>query len=731
MSEEKNSLKENDENNSELDKKQENQPVKSEAKDQNTEGSEEELVTESIEVIQDAKDVDEPEEVKEYTDNTSIEEAQSLEPETTTQAETSESIKDKEDELVTESIDAVKEAKKDDDTSEEDDDFIAEDDTDEDENSDDLEDALNEDTEDESAAERHSIPKKEYEKMSKEELIKEFKYLLNNHKIQAIKEHVSELRAAFISKFEDEQEEAKERFLEDGGNIIDFRYYSPLKKEFNSLYFEYRDKRNQYYQNLRKDLNANLETRNALIEELKELKNELGGEDSINTTFEKFKDIQERWRNAGNIPRDRYNLVWNNYHHHIENFYDFLHLNREFRDKDFKENLDKKLKLIEQAEELAQEPDVNRAFKELQMLHKIWKEEVGPVSREYREEIWEKFSAATRKIHDARQDYFKNIDKIHEQNLEKKQEVIAEIEKVVENPASNHKEWQKQMKTVNELREDFFKIGKVPRKENEPTWKAFKKATREFNRAKNGFYKDQKKEQYANLEKKMELVKIAEENKDNEDIKATIDLMKKIQADWKKIGHVPRRDSDKIWKRFKKACNHFFDKLHAEKKEILEEEKTNLEDKSALLEKVKKLKLSGKPEDDLKTIKSVIKEWKDTGRVPHSKKNIEQEFNKVLDGLFKKLDLSRKESELIKYDNRVAAIADEDGNQALNKERYFITKKIDEVKAEINQLENNLGFFQHVPDDNPMVKEVHKNIAEHKKTLEIWKAKLKKLKTLY
>ncbi|WP_442845455.1 DUF349 domain-containing protein [Leeuwenhoekiella sp. H156] len=732
MSEEKNNTQDTKAKEPENNKKQEahsEMPEAQSVEEQDQTGVDEQLVTESVEVIEDAKDVEEPETLKEYTDDAALQEAEALESSAKTEA-SDEQEKPEDTALVTDSVKTVEQAKPADTGNEEDEEFLAEDDSEEG-TAVDLDEVLSEESEDESVAERHSIPKKDYEKMSKEQLIKEFKYLLNNHKIQAIKEHVSELRAAFISKFEDEQEEAKDRFLEDGGNIIDFRYYSPLKKEFNSLYFEYRDKRNQYYQNLRKDLSANLDTRTALIEELKELKNELGGEESINTTFEKFKDIQERWRNAGNIPRDRYNLIWNNYHHHIENFYDFLHLNREFRDKDFKENLDKKLKLIEQAEELTQEQDVNRAFKELQMLHKIWKEEVGPVSREYREEIWEKFSAATRKIHDARQEYFKNIDKIYEQNLEKKQEVIAAIEKLVANPATNHKEWQKQMKTVNDLREDFFKIGKVPRKDNEPTWKAFKKVTREFNRGKNGFYKDQKKEQYANLEKKMELIKIAEEHKDSDDIKATIDLMKKIQSDWKKIGHVPRKDSDKIWKRFKKACNHFFDKLHAEKKEILEEEKNNLDDKNALLEKVKELKLSGEPQEDLKTIKAVIKEWKDTGRVPHSKKNIEQEFNKVLDGLFKKLDLSRKESELIKYDNRVAAIADEDGDQALNKERYFITKKIDEVKAEINQLENNLGFFQHVPDDNPMVKEVHKNIAEHKKTLEIWKAKLKKLKSLY
>ena len=594
----------------------------------------------------------------------------------------------------------------------------------------DVDSALTEDSEDETTEERHSIPKKEYDKLSKEDLLKEFRYLLHKYNVQAIKEHVDELRASFISKFEEEQEEAKERFLEEGGNIIDFRYYSPLKKEFNTLYFEYRDKRNAYFKNLKRDLNANLDMRNSLIEELKELKDELGGDDSINTTFDKFKDIQERWRNAGNIPRDRYNLVWNNYHHHVENFYDFLHLNREFRDKDFKENLDKKMKLVEQAEELTKAQDINRAFKELQMLHKMWKEEIGPVAREYREEIWEKFSAATRSIHDSRQEYFKNIDQIHEENLIKKQKVIQEIEAIAAKEEHSHGGLQKAMKKVEALRDEFFKIGKVPRKKNEETWRDFKKATRGFNRNKNAFYKNQKKEQQSNLDKKMELIKIAEDNKENEDLQTAIELMKKIQADWKKIGHVPRRDSDKIWKRFKNACNYVFDRLHADKKEALEEEQGNLAVKQDLINKAKAITLTGKREEDLATIKALTTEWKDTGRVPFSQKNIEKDFNKILDGMFKKLDVGRKESELIKFDNRMAAMADRDDDRQIEKERFFISKKIDEVKAEINQLENNLGFFQHVPDDNPMVKAVHKNIADHKKTLEIWKAKMKKIKTI-
>ncbi|WGK64351.1 DUF349 domain-containing protein [Croceiramulus getboli] len=609
-------------------------------------------------------------------------------------------------------------------------DALEDEDTDAEDSPKDLDDELNEDSEDESSSERHEIPKKEYDSLSKQELIDEFKYLLKNHKIQAIKEHVDEIRAAFYTLSDEALEEVKERFLADGGNIIDFRYTSPELKEFSALYFDYREKRNQYYRNLKKNLQANLETRNALIEELKELKNEVGGEDGFNAIYAKFKDIQERWRNAGNIPRDRYNLVWNTYHHHVENFYDFLHLNREFRDRDFKENLDKKLKLIERAEELIQESDVMRAFRELQMLHKIWKEEVGPVAKEYREDIWEQFSEATKKIHDARQEYFKNIDEIQEQNFLRKQAIISEIATLALGEYKSHKAWQEKIKEVQGLRDEFFKAGKVPRKKNKEIWNAFKEATRSFNRQKNGFYKEQKKEQFENLKKKQELVRIAEQHKDSEDFKATTDLMKKIQQDWKKIGHVPRKDSDKVWKAFKAACNHYFDRLHASKNKESAHEIEAFQAKNVILEKVRKLKLEGSREDNLKTLKEHISAWKALGRVPFKKKNIEKDFNKALDVHFKQLDVNRKEAELIKYDNRMSNLVDADDQDRINRERFFLKKKIEEVKGEIRQLENNLGFFQHVPDDNPMVKEVHQNIKKHREELELWKAKLRKLKSI-
>ncbi|MDN3667672.1 DUF349 domain-containing protein, partial [Algibacter miyuki] len=204
-------------------------------------------------------------------------------------------------------------------------------------------------------------------------------------------------------------------------------------------------------------------------------------------------------------------------------------------------------------------------------LHKMWKEELGPVGKEHREVIWDRFKAATKIINDKRQVYYKEIDKVYEVNLETKLEIIAQINNIAQKTGGSHSEWQKRIKYIEELRNLFFKAGKVPLKVNEETWAKFKDGVRTFNRNKNAYYKDLKKEQYTNLQKKLDLIKIAEDNKDSEDTAVTTPLMKKIQNEWKKIGHVPRKDSDKIWKQFKGACNHYFDKIHAKRNAVSQE----------------------------------------------------------------------------------------------------------------------------------------------------------------
>ena len=591
-----------------------------------------------------------------------------------------------------------------------------------------IEESNAEDAEDETNAERHEVESKDYHAMTMEQLVDEFEALLKDKKIQTIKSQVDDIKSEFHSKFGELLDEKKEEFLSEGGNEIDFYYTTPVKKRFNDAYKTYRNNLKAYYKDRESNLKQNLENRLAIIEEIKGL---INVEENINTTYKHFKELQEQWRNAGPIPRDRYNNAWNSYHHHVEVFYDFLHLNRDLRDMDFKHNLEQKTKIIERAEELAKDDNINRAFRELQVLHKLWKEELGPVDREHREDVWERFSSATKTIHDKRQAYYADLDKAYEANLVKKEEIIAKIEDIAQDQPKSHQAWQKKIKAIEALRQEFFNAGKVPIKVNDATWTKFKTAVRNFNRNKNAFYKSLKKDQYDNLNKKLELIKIAEEHKDSEDFDTTTSLMKKIQADWKNIGHVPRKDSDKIWKQFKKACNHYFDRMHAERNAASKEEMAAFEEKSALLDKVKAIELTGKPEKDIETIKEQIAAWKAIGYVPSNKRFIEGKFNKTIDALFGKLDMDKAKLEMIKFENKLETLSKPDDTRLLDNEQNYIRKKISEIKGEINQLENNMQFFSNVDETNPLVRDVIKNIKNHKDNLQTWKDKLRKVKSMY
>ena len=586
-----------------------------------------------------------------------------------------------------------------------------------------------EDAEDESNAERHEVEEKDYHAMTLDQLVTEFNRLLNHHKIQTISKHVNQIKAEFNSKFSTLLDEKKEEFVNEGGNEIDFFYTDDTKKLFNQLYKEYRQSISSYYKEREQNLKQNLENRLGIIEEIKGL---LNVEENINTTYKHFKELQEKWRSAGPIPRDKYNNAWNSYHHHVERFYDFLHLNNDLRDMDFKHNYEQKLKIIERAEELAKDENINRSFRELQVLHKLWKEELGPVAKEHREEIWERFSSATKTIHDKRQAYYTDLDKAYEKNLEKKEVIIANIQTVAEDKVNSHGAWQKKIREIEALRESFFNAGKVPLKVNEATWAKFKDAVRNFNRSKNQFYKNLKKEQYENLQKKKELIKIAEENKESEDFAVVTPLMKKIQNDWKKIGHVPRGDSDKVWKQFKNACNHYFDRMHSQRKAENQHLYDAFDKKVKLLEGIKNLELKGDNKESIETLKSKISEWKTIGHVPQNKRYIDGKFYKAIDEAFGKLKMDKAKLEMVKFESKLENLANNDNDtRLLDNEQNFIRKRIGEVQSEITQLENNLQFFSNVDESNPLVKDVIKNIDRHKKELDTWKAKLTKIKGMY
>jgi hypothetical protein len=468
----------------------------------------------------------------------------------------------------------------------------------------------------------------------------------------------------------------------------------------------------------------------AIVEELKEL---INPQANIKDTLKNFNELRDRWKNAGPIPKDKYNHVWNNYHFHVENFYDYLHLDREARDIDFKHNLDLKLKIIARVEELVNEPDVSKAFRELQDLHKMWKEDIGPVSREHREEIWNRFSELTRQMHDKREELFGHLRASEQENLAKKREIIAKIEELATEKVAAHSQWQGQIDKVEALRNEFFAAGKVPGEVNEETWAAFKTAVRNFNSFKNSFYKDIKKDQQDNLNKKMALVAKAKELQESDNFSETTPVMKQIQEEWKQIGHVPRKYSDKIWKEFKDACNHYFEKLKANKTQANDEETQAFESKKAYLDTLRQFEMSGDHKTDLDAIKAHIETWKSFGRVPFSKRHIEGKFNKILDVLFEKLSLSKKDTEMVRFSNRVDQMSGSDDGRRLENEKVFLMRKIDEVQGEIRQLENNIQFFTNTKNakkENSIVLDVRKNIEKHKEELDILKDKLKQIRSI-
>ena len=561
----------------------------------------------------------------------------------------------------------------------------------------------------------------DYSKFSLEDLVVLLQKTLSNNPVQKVKNQVEGIKTAFNFKFGALLAEKKAFFLEAGGNSIDFQFSSPIKSEYNKLLSDYKKQRDAYYTDLEKQLAINLEKRLSVIEQLKDL---IENADTA-TMYKSFRELQDTWRAIGSVSKNHYNDTWKTFHHHVERFYDLLHLSNDFRDLDFKHNLEEKLKIIEKAERLAEQEDINLAFKELQDLHKIWKEDIGPVSQDMREEIWQNFSAATKKIHDKRHDHFRKMRSKYQEIIENKLEVVAKLNAYDTSNNKSHNDWQKSIKDVEQLRQEYFNLGKLPFSKSEDVWQKFKAATKKFNSSKNVFYKYEKSKQQENLKKKIALIELAESLKESEDWELATNTLKKIQTDWKSIGHVPRKFSDDIWKRFKTACNYYFDRYHQQKNSLDKEQQAIVDAKKTFLETVKDLKEPTKEE-----LLEVINTWRGLGRLPRNARHVEGKFNKLIDRALGGLSLGKNEIEMLKFTNLVDGLFADNDIRKLDSEQMFVRKKIDEVVKEIQQLENNLGFFSNAKDDNPLVLKVKNSVNAFKDDLIILNKKLSYLKKL-
>ncbi len=561
--------------------------------------------------------------------------------------------------------------------------------------------------------------------MSLDEIVKMIQKLLSDFAIKDVKNQIESLKIDFQKKFSAFAKEQKEAFLKLGGEEADFFLSATVKHKFDDLIGEYKRKRQHFYKEIERTQKENLELRLKLIDELKGLIDNA----EPSTMYKNFRNLQDRWREVGQIPHAKYNDVWRTYHHHVERFYDLLHMNNDFRDLDFRHNLEEKTKLIKKAETLSEEDDANHSFKELQILHRMWKEDIGPVARELREEVWHKFSEATKKIHKKRHDFQDQLDEKFKANVGLKIAVIEKIKSIDGSGNTGHKDWQQSIKKLESLRDEFFAIGRVPKAKNEEVWQLFREATRKFNSEKNNFYKGVKNDQTENLKKKLTLVEQAESLKDSDDWTMSTEVFKKVQAEWKKIGHVPRRDSDKIWKRFKDACNHYFDRLHDKQSDVDKDQSAVIEKKKEFLDTLKK-EIEVDKNLSLEFVQKGIDQWRALGVLPQKVKHLDIKFNKLLDSAYKKLDIDKDEASFLRFKSTVDSLLDQKNLRKLDSEQLFIRRKIDEITKEIKQLENNISFISNASADNPLVRNVYNNIEEYKKSLEVWKRKIDYMKKM-
>lgn len=600
---------------------------------------------------------------------------------------------------------------------------MAEELTDEELEGEDQEEAVHSDEDEQDEHHAHHLELPDYAHFEPEKLVHESEKLLKNEPVQHLREHFDAIRKSLLKQLNEERQHKLEAFVEEGGDEIDFEYVQPLRESFRKIYSQYRQKRQKYYQELRDALDTNLRIKQDLIEQLKELVNK---EESIGDTFKEFNAIQQEWRNTGPVPRSASGDLWRTYHHHVENFYEYIKINKELRDLDFRKNREVKEDLIEKAKSLLEREDVPEAFRELQTLHRKWKN-TGPVERTMREPLWEQFSDITRQIHHRREEFYEDLRKKAAGRIDEKKKLIAEVEALPLENYQKHHQWQEAIKKVNALRTEFRKIGRIHHPEDDAVWDHFRQAMRQFNRTKNQYYKNLKKDHQENLAKKRALLEKAESLKDSEDWRETTQEMKRIQAEWKRVGHVPKSESEKIWKQFRTACNHFFERLTAHNQDRDKEFEGHFKEKEALLKKLREFEPRAEAQKEhLKSLKEIIAAWKKIGPVPRAKKKIEDEFNQVLDQKFKTMDLNRKEAQKIRFENKMESLGD-GGLRPLHKERDNVIRQVEDTRRELHQLETNLSFFSSSNPKNPLIREVENNINKQREQLEMLEEKEKML----
>jgi len=549
-----------------------------------------------------------------------------------------------------------------------------------------------------------------------ERILKQSDWIKQNDSINALKNY-------FENRFKSILEKKKSEFIENGGNEIDFYYTPGYKKEFYNLFKNYKNKKNEYFKELSSKQRINLVRKKEIIEEIKKL---IDKSQHDNNTYKNFKNLQEAFYSTGQVPRSENSNVWQTYKFHVERFYDLLHLNRELRDIDYQNNYEEKVKIIEKAEKLVDLDNIHIAIRELNNLHRLWKNDLGPVARDKREELWQRFQLATKKIHEEKNKYIKNIDIIKSKNYETKFELINQIKKITETKISTHKDWQNSIKEVEKLKGRFIKIGNVPKEKNKDLWNSFRDTTRIFNQEKNNFYKNLKTLEKKSIEIKQKLIEEVENILKDEDWRNYIDRIKEIQSEWKNSGRVSKKYSEKLWSEFKLKTNNYFYNFKNKNKSLNNNEKKIIKEQEEFIETLKNEKIPLTPKKYELFIKDKSTIWykirnNDIG-------NQEKIVLNFLSNKWKEISIPKNKLEIKKYETRLYFIKND--KKLINEENNQLRKKIDDISNELNQLENNLEFFSESSNNNPLLVEVNNKIKTLNTKKTLVESKIKRLKSI-
>ena len=547
-------------------------------------------------------------------------------------------------------------------------------------------------------------------KVNLEDLVTSFIDFINSdnwfHKRKEIEDLRSKINLS-LKKIDSDSEESK-----------------TLKSTFFQTLKNYSYKKRKYFSELSSNQKQNLEKRQGLIEKIKDL---IVVDENSNKLYSKFKILKEEWHNTGQVPITERNNIWETYRHHVEKFYDFLHLNRDLRDLDYKHNYEEKLKIIERAEKLDEINDIVKASRDLNDLHRLWKNELGPVAREHSNDLWSRFQAASHKIHSKRQNFQKEISNVQQVNFEKKQNVIVKMRELTSSNPTSHSEWQNKIRDFEKLKTEFQNIKNLQRNKNKKSWNDFRIATKNFNTVKNDFYKNQKRELKKSIDIKKALIEevknIIEKNK----ISENSGRVKLIQEEWKKAGYLPRKISNSLWDEFKSIVNRYYDILKSGAINVNVDEQKTYDKRSKFIDKIKFSKKKFSLDEVRETFNALILKWNEMEKVNKNSFNIlNNNLLKRISSIIKSLDIETNEKNNLIFDFELEL--SKANSEEINKKIHFIKRKISDLEDESIQFQNNLEFFSSSSSDNPLFKNVSTKIESINEKVEFWRGRLRKIK---